>query len=84
MSNITFEREEVAVITELDEEKTFTLVGGNGWQPLKWLPIKWEPPVPSAPPAQPNSPLGQLPCDSIVINVKIDNKIVVDISTKDK
>ncbi|WP_445633143.1 hypothetical protein NSTC745_04767 [Nostoc sp. DSM 114161] len=84
MVNIAFEPEEVAVITELDEEKTFALVGGSGWEPLKWVPVKWESPTPPAPPAQSNSPLGQLPCDSIVINIKIDNKVVVDISTKDK
>ncbi|BAY26924.1 hypothetical protein NIES2100_67400 [Calothrix sp. NIES-2100] len=35
MSNITLEQEEVAVLTELDDEKTVALVGGSSWEPPK-------------------------------------------------
>lgn len=83
MSNITFEQQEVAVITELDEEKTLALVGGNGWEPLKWEPLKWELSK-SKPPAQPQPISEILPCDSFVINVQVDNQVQIDISTKDK
>ncbi|MEH1969611.1 hypothetical protein [Nostoc sp.] len=41
MSNITLEQEELAVITELDDEKTVALIGGSSWKP----PIKWPKPT---------------------------------------
>lgn len=33
MYHITLEQEEVAILTELDDEKTIALVGGSGEQP---------------------------------------------------
>ncbi|MEH1774535.1 hypothetical protein [Nostoc sp.] len=70
MSNITLEQEELAVITELDDEKTVALVGGSSWKP----PLKWpKPPRPEQPEYHPPKGYGAL------INLKIDIDLDLDL-----
>ncbi|MEH2157208.1 hypothetical protein [Nostoc sp.] len=71
MSNITLEQEELAIITELDDEKTVALVGGISWKP----PLKWpKPPRPEQPESHPPKGYGAL------INLKIDLDVDLDIN----
>lgn len=49
MSNITLEQEEVAVLTELDDEKTVALVGGSSLEPLKFPEQPKQPEIPPIP-----------------------------------
>lgn len=49
MSNITLEQKEVAVLTELDDEKTVALVGGSSWEAPKWTDLPELPPLPELP-----------------------------------
>ncbi|MEJ6481047.1 hypothetical protein N0Y54_06810 [Nostoc punctiforme UO1] len=63
MSNITLEQEELAVITELDDEKTVALVGGSSGKP----PVRWPKPTkPDFPEYHPSKGYGAL------INLNID------------
>ncbi|MGF1938496.1 MAG: hypothetical protein RM347_029770 [Nostoc sp. ChiQUE02] len=65
MSNITLEQEELAVITELDDEKMVALVGGGSSKP----PIKWpKPPKPEQPEYHPSKGYGAL----IKLNIDFD------------
>ncbi|OUL19769.1 hypothetical protein BV378_31625 [Nostoc sp. RF31YmG] len=73
MSNITLEQEELAVIAELDDEKTVALVGGKLWELPKWELPKWELP---APPHRPS----EKPCD-VSISIKIEDKVNISIGT---
>lgn len=51
MSNISLEQEEVAVLTELDDEKTVALVGGSSWESAKHPKPEFPeiPPIPEFP-----------------------------------
>ena len=49
MSNITLEQEEVAVLTELDDEKTVALVGGSSSEPPKFPEQPKQPEIPPIP-----------------------------------
>jgi hypothetical protein len=71
MSDITLEQEELAVITELDDEKTVALVGGGSWKP----PTKWPKPTrPEFPEYHPSKAYGAL------INLNIDLDLDLDLN----
>ncbi|MDZ7962890.1 MAG: hypothetical protein RMY34_34340 [Aulosira sp. DedQUE10] len=74
MSNITFEQEELAVLTELDDEKMVALVGGGKrWEIPKWEIPKWEIPKWKIP--APPHPPSEKPCDLVSIDLSIHIKV---------
>lgn len=72
MSNITLEQEELAVMTELDDEKTVALVGGRLWEPPKLELPKWKLPALPYPPSE-------KPYDDASISIKIGGLKIGDL-----